>query len=515
MEIGYPNYLSSVKKHFGFILLFSMCFIALISFDEFGISWDEPTQRKTGEINFEYIFSNDTSLLTWKDRDYGVVFELALITIEKVLDLKDTRDIYFVRHFVGHLFFLIGAFFCYKLIDFLYNRKLLATIGFLLFVLHPRLYAHSFFNTKDIPFMSMFMICLFLCAVVFKKKSVVNFIMLGISIGLLINLRVMGVILPFCIFTFLLFDAYFEKKSFYNLQLGMVLLVTIVLTVYLTWPYLWTNPIEHFWTAITNMSRFRFNRSVLFNGELVLASNIAWYYIPVWFSITTPIFYLISGLSATLLLIFQFFKNPLNYLNNIKQRNNLLFLVCCFFPVLIVIILHSVLYDGWRQLFFIYPSFVMITIYGLNFLIKKNMKRLVLVSTLPVFFYISFFMIKHKPYQHVFFNLFLLISPPEQIRKKFELDYWGTSYKQALEYILNTDNSDSIKVNAANVPGQYNAMILSPNQRERLHFVPIEKSTYFITNYRWHPKDYTEYHGFKYHSIKVYNNTINETFKIK
>lgn len=88
-----------------------MCIIALISFDEYGISWDEEAQRKTGIVNYEYIFSNSQELLTWFDRDYGVAFELPLIILEKVLNLTDSRDIFFMRHLVTHLFFLVGCFF--------------------------------------------------------------------------------------------------------------------------------------------------------------------------------------------------------------------------------------------------------------------------------------------------------------------------------------------------------------------------------------------------------------------
>ena len=44
-------------------------------------------------------------------------------------------------------------------------------------------------------------------------------------------------------------------------------------------------------------------------------------------------------------------------------------------------------------------------------------------------------MIRNHPFQNVYFNNFL--SHDEQyLRKNFEMDYWGTSYKQALEYVL-------------------------------------------------------------------------------
>ncbi|MBL4734504.1 MAG: glycosyltransferase family 39 protein [Flavobacteriales bacterium] len=244
MQKGRSTYLIFSQRHLGVILLFTMCVIALFSFDEYGIGWDELRQRETGMINWRYIFSDDPGLLTYQDRDYGVAFELPLVMIEKTFNLTDTRDVYLMRHLVTHLFFLLGAFFCFKLVDFLYQNKLLATVAFLLIVLHPRLYAHSFFNSKDIPFMSMFVICLYFNAIAFRKKTVNHFIVLGISIGLLINLRIMGALLPCCIFLFLIVDAAKEKEYMHHLKLGLILLGTSAVVLYTTWPFYGPPPLN-------------------------------------------------------------------------------------------------------------------------------------------------------------------------------------------------------------------------------------------------------------------------------
>ena len=45
---------------------------------------------------------------------------------------------------------------------------------------------------------------------------------------------------------------------------------------------------------------------------------------------------------------------------------------------------------------------------------------------------ITFSMIKHHPFQNVYFNMLA----GKEIEKKFEMDYWGLSNKQALDYIL-------------------------------------------------------------------------------
>jgi len=506
-------------------LLSIACITALVSYDEYGISWDETTQRHTGDVSMNYVanklfFSGNQDLLKYTDRDYGVAFELPLSVIEKVLSVligenRDTRSIYLTRHLLTHLFFLISAFFCFLLIEFLYKNKLLATIGFLLVVLHPRLYAHSFFNTKDIPFMSMLLICFYFNAVAFREKQSKYFILLGIGVGLLINLRIMGVMMLSLIPFFLMIDALKEKSYKINVKLGIIFISTVIATLYVTWPFLWVNPLENFVFALKNMVRFRWGGTVLFNGEFIKATELSWNYIPVWFTITTPIFYLISGLSGLVLLVVSFFKKPSVYLSNNKQRNNLFFLICFLSPVVIVIINHSVLYDGWRQMYFIYPAFVLLCIYGLNFFYERNMKKLIVIGFFITFVFIGFFMVKNHPFQHVYFNGFVDRKNPEFLRKHFELDYWGTSYKQSFEYILKHDRSPSINVSVQNAPGYDNAKMLTFKERNRINYVNIEKATYFITNYRGHPQGYEDIKQREWHSIKVGNNTINTIFKLR
>ena len=65
----------------------------------------------------------------------------------------------------------------------------------LLFLLHPRLYAHAFFNSKDVPFLAMFMIALCLVHRAFEKDTVRAFAVLGAAAAVLMNLRIMGVML--------------------------------------------------------------------------------------------------------------------------------------------------------------------------------------------------------------------------------------------------------------------------------------------------------------------------------
>ena len=87
-------------------------------------------------------------------------------------------------------------------------------------------------------------------------------------------------------------------------------------------------------------------------------------------------------------------------------------------------------------------------------------------------------MIRSHPYQNVYFN-FLVGNAAE----KFELDYWGLSYKQALEFILESDKRKIINIAVETSPGEYNAKIIERDDRQRINFVPLEKADYYISSF--------------------------------
>ena len=255
--------------------------LGLRNYKDYGRSWDEDTQRLTGLHNYNYAFKNDKTLETWFDRDYGSAFEVPLIMIEKALGQTDLQKIHQTRHLVTHLFFLLGVFFCFKTIQKLFKSNWVAVLSCLCLVLHPRLYAHSFFNSKDIPFLSLFLICFYSLVCSLDKRSIKNFVIFGLLSGLLINLRVIGVILPIMVFFLFVLEAYQSKEYKPYLKLYGIFLLSLSLSLYISWPYLWPNPFYNFAVVIKNIAWFRWNEKVLFNGELIEASKISWKYVPV------------------------------------------------------------------------------------------------------------------------------------------------------------------------------------------------------------------------------------------
>jgi hypothetical protein len=514
--------LNQLKIHFpGLAILFISMILGILIHADYGISWDEPSQRNIGMKSWGYMFKGDKSYEGFYYKEYGVAFEVPLIQLEKLMGLEDPADIYRMRHLIAHFFFLFSAFVFYLLIWFLYKNRLLAITGYLMLLLSPRIFAHSFFNTKDITFMGMFILCLFLAALAFARKKPWYFLVYGILTGLLVNIRIMGILLPAVTVMFLLIDLVTEKNRSRLLASLLIYLVSAASILILTWPYLWSDPAGNFGKAFASMSKYRWDNYILMFGEFVRSTRIPWWYFPSWFVITTPVIYFIAGISGILVLIVKFLRSPIRFLVNTPERNQMLYFICFIAPVGAVIHLHSVLYDTWRQLFFIYPMFLLMAVYGLfslsngksstGSLFKVAASVLILLS----FVNSAWFMIRNHPYQDVYFN-HLVSHREEFLRKNFEMNFWGNAYNKALENILQNDNRERLYIMAANMPGEHNLMLMPERDRKRVVFVySLARANYFMTNYRWHPGDYCYLPYRQYCTINVLNSSIISVWKLQ
>jgi hypothetical protein len=95
--------------------------------------------------------------------------------------------------------------------------------------------------------------------------------------------------------------------------------------------------------------------------------------------------------------------------------------------------------------------------------------------------------IDYHPYQNLYFNV--LAGDMKTVRKNFETDYWGVSYRKGLEYILKQDKRETIYLQAETEPGFTNSLILPDSQRARLRYVwewelkDKPKPSYYITTF--------------------------------
>jgi hypothetical protein len=380
----------------------------------------------------------------------------------------------------------------------------MAMLGVLFMILSPRIFADSFYNSKDIVFLSLTIISTWTLIRFLQNATFASATFHALASALLISTRIVGVFVPAVTLLFLFLKPFILKEEFIigsalkaagilaNLRVvlikgGYYLFIMFLLAVAF-WPYLWNDPFRRFIEIFTTMSHFNWDDPVLFRGRYFQPSNLPFYYIPFWILITTPVLYSVFFLFG---LGFSVFGR--------KHGLSLLFdsvcLVVFFLPLISVILLGSVIYDGWRQLFFLYVPFLILSLVGLHEilnLIKRKVRPdavrslrwslflIVIISCVST----ASFMIRYHPHQNVYFNFLA----GKNTTKNFEADYWGLSYRQVLQYLLDNDPSDTIKIYSVNWPGKANADIFPRGQKDRLQFTTSDEARYYISNYRFPPE---------------------------
>jgi hypothetical protein len=485
------------------IFFFAFFILGTAVFSDYGISWDEESDRRLGSINYDYVFNDDLTLLTHKDRYYGVAFELPLIALEKVFGKRDSRTIYLIRHFMVFLTFFISCIFYYLLCARYFKDWRYGLLSVLFLILNPRIFAHSFYNAKDLVFLSIFIISIYSLINFLGASNIRSAVFHGFTCALCVGIRVLGVLVFFITILSIAISFIIKKEQPRGsgmLKRAAVFVICSIFFIILFWPVLWNDPAGQFVSAFNAFMQFKGvfrgivgGLPVLYMGEYIKMTEVPWHYAPVWIAITIPLIYTILFLIGICVMVKRFFI--------LLETEDLILLSWCFLPLFAVIVFKSTLYDGWRHLFFIYPAFVIIAVNGLLFLkgamnitwfnfLGRHRKHLpaivIIISLAPVLL----FMIKHHPYQNVYFNI-LAGRDYTEIRKNFEMDYWGLSYKQGLEYVVKNNRNRTIRVKVANYPGRLNTYILPPGDRARIKIVKsIAEADYFIGAYRFHPLDY-------------------------
>jgi hypothetical protein len=91
------------------------------------------------------------------------------------------------------------------------------------------------------------------------------------------------------------------------------------------------------------------------------------------------------------------------------------------------------------------------------------------------------------------------------------MDYWGLSYREALEKLVIRDGSSRIRVHTLNNPGYLNAFILPDTSRKRIEYTGPNDFEYYITNFRGDTTDFSRF--IRVDSIMADGAMISGTFK--
>ena len=464
------------------LAVFTLVGVAVV--DDYGVPYDEDTQRAIGLAAVNHVLGADTGVLPSKlkasDRYYGVAFEAPLILAERALGLTDSRAIYLSRHLLTHLFFLTGGWFCYLLTWRLFGDRWLALFALLLFLLHPRLYAHSFYNSKDLPFLAMFMIALYLMQRAFRRGTVAAFAACGVGVGVLINLRIMGLALFAAVPALRALDLALARGPAARrraLASAAAFVLAAAGTFYALSPYLWRDPFAIV-DAVTTFARHPNPAVTLFQGEPAYWPWLPPHYVPTWMAITTPPATLLLCLIGAAAVVRRGSARPRSILRNTEARFAWLLLACLALPPAAAAALGSTLYNDWRHMYFLYAPLCLLAVYGLRLLLtltaapaRPRLRRGIYALAAAALAGAAVDVVRLHPHQQAYFNFLVDRGTPERLRAQYQMLYWTTEYREGLESLLARVPEGTLYVDSTNPRLHLNRSILPAPARRRIVIV--------------------------------------------
>ena len=481
------------------LFFFGILGVGLAFYGDYGISFDEPQQRLIGLVNLKYILERCAptwltdplralpSFDAFPDRDHGALFELVAASAELLL-LHDEPSIFKFRHLLTFLVFFVGLVAVHALARRRFSDWRLAMLACLFLVLTPRFFAESFYNSKDIVFMAMFSVALNTMIAFVLKPNPATALFHALASAIAIDVRVAAIMVPVGTVAITLLRI-LKRETDPPRTCGslVVYLIATSALVPLMWPALWSEPMNAFASALQSAAHFRWDYNVLYRGQFVRSTQLPWHYVPVWISITTPVLYLGLFVAGAFAILQRLRCSGVRLWTNERELQDLIFLATFAAPIIVVVGLGSIVYDGWRHLYFIYPSFLLVAVGGFAALWapgpRQAARQLVLAAvTLISVTTMLAWMWRVHPFQNVYFNALA----GDDVRSNFELDYWGLANRTALEHILKEDRRAMISVRADSwTPLEGAFRMIKAEDRKRLKYLqPPALSDYVFNNYR-------------------------------
>lgn len=480
------------KKLITFSFFITIFLIGLFVFRDYGIQTDERNNYNFGQASLEQykmvLSGNPPCSKDYCEYEHnlihGPLFEVFLAIIKNLFfSSSDVQNIFFMRHLMNFLMFFLSLIYFYKICVRSFNDTFLGLLGSTFLFLSPRIFADSFYNSVDIGALAAMIFSTYSMLLFLEDNRPRNALIHGAVCAVGIAMRSVVVFNIFITVVFVLIDRLKENtgktalaKSLFPYGLSLALFSFILI------PLTWAGPIKLLDSLHTTLSLTTPAKNLFF-GSNILANTVPWYFNIVWIAISTPLLYIILFLWGLVSICIAVYKK--NRLDSDLKINAIYFLSWFFVPIILCVLLNTSLYGGWRHLYFIYPALIIISIYGFRSIQEsiesKIGKIMFYVAVALALAQIAFQMVQIHPYEGVYFNAF--VSDKAENCILFERDYFGSSYRGGLEYILENDKSDTIPVFIQVPTGAENIAMISQEQRRRIIFTPSgENAKYFISN---------------------------------
>jgi 4-amino-4-deoxy-L-arabinose transferase-like glycosyltransferase len=416
---------------------------AALLFRDYGIGWDTEVQAQYGERVLDYFLSwfkdqravTEGGLLPY----YGALFELPSAALHRLLGLD--------KHALRGLLTALCAAGSIPAVAGVARRVRSERTAFasaLSLLLFPQLLGQAFINSKDVPLAAavawaVLAICRLGTA---DRIGWRDALLAGVACGAVLAVRVGAVFILVFVAAALLARLAQELHAgrlrplawirIAALRAAAAVAVMWGVTV-AVWPYAHANPLANPYLALREATRFPVSYPVLFAGATLDSTHLPAGYLPVYFALTTPLpllaFLVLGGAVAVVGLVARPWERG--------SIPALVLLVWLGFPLAYVMIARPNIYDGVRHFLFLLPAMAILAGWGVDSLLSFTEERAGRPATALFFCGVlaltAWPLVRFHPYQYAYLNV--LAGPPATVHRRYETDYWVTSYKAAAEWL--------------------------------------------------------------------------------
>lgn len=528
-----------------FLFFLIIFLIGITVYKDYGLTIDDQIYWNTGEFYYEYIkilftvdnigiVNDDIERLSQEITGYQIpyvapiLFELPLVALTKFFNINNSKEVYELCHLANFLIFFVSLIAFFKFVQTNQKSIIYSIIAVTMLFLSPRFFAESFYNSRDIFFLSLFIFYLHALQNFIHQQNFKTSLYLSFTSSLLIYAKIVGII-PVVLFFFIYYLNSLNKKNNNKNEIKFILFIILMsmLFIYILWPYLWLDPLNNLIHSFKWSVEMQNDISILnfYFGEYILSNNVSWHYRIVWFLITTPVIIVLFFLVGFFLLLKQiiegFMKIKLSTDDPWKNLDEMINQYLFF--ILISILFITIKFDtsqfgSWRHIYFLYPIVILFSLFGIRFITSlfkdKKYKNVIFSLFILNFIYIIHWNYLNHPHQQVFFNF---ISK-DYAKNNFDLDYWGLSNSHSIKYLLSNNVKFPIKIGSVSFSTlKVNTLILKEEDKRKIIIVSdLNDADFLLDNYMKRLRnnfvvDKNKYK--KYHDIIVNGVPINTIYK--
>jgi hypothetical protein len=426
--------------------------IALATFRDYGLGWDDYTHSQYGKLLVSLYgsgFADKRALSFVNLYMYGGGFDMVATLAAKVLPF----DPFETRRLVGAIIGLIGLFVTWRL-----GRRLggqfAGLIALILLAACPLYYGHMFINAKDGPFAAYMMIALLGLVRAFDeypRATPATLALCGVGMGLAIGARVLGgfavleAILPLPLIFVVRARADGSRSTAAELGAFLVPFIPAAILAYLVmglvWPWSVVSPLNPFHAAEYFSNVFEKPWRELFDGQLIPVDDMPRSYVPTLFAVQVPELMLALGLCGTVGAVGGALWGGDRDAASTGRRAALFAVaLAATLPILLTVAARPVMYNGIRHFVFVLPPLAVLgglaaawiarrlRTYG-NTAVAAGILALIAGIASPVTD-----MMRVHPYEYTDYNH--IAGGVKGAQRNFMLDYWGLSLKQASQGLV-------------------------------------------------------------------------------